>query len=122
MSFLVLWLLIFFVFVTFGEHLLGMILGATYQDHVWILILSWVGGGFYYMSRSISIYRRVKEEFHTEVSGNICALIAMCVTLYLIKVYGLPGAAWVGVLPPLATFLGIVAYQRLIKNRQVKSV
>lgn len=122
MSFLVLWLLILFVFITFGEYLLGMVLGAAYQDHVWILILSWVGGGFYYMSRSISIYRRVKEEFHTEVFGNVCAFIAMGVTLYLIQVYGFPGAAWVGVLPPLATFLGIVAYQRLTKNRQVKSV
>ena len=122
MSFLVLWLLILFVFVTFGEHLLGMVLGATYQDHVWILILSWVGGGFYYMSRSMSIYQRVKKEFYAEVFGNVCAFIAMCVTVYLIKVYGLLGAAWVGVLPPLATFLGLVAYQRFIKNHQVNSV
>lgn len=122
MSFLMLWLLILFVFVTFGEHLLGKVLGATYQDHVWILILSWVGGGFYYVSRSMAIYRRVKEEFHAEVFGNECAFIGMCVTLYLIKVYGLSGAAWVGVLPPLATFLGLVAYQRFNKNNQVKSV
>lgn len=122
MSFLVLWLLMLFVFVTFGEHLLGKVLGPTYQGYVWILILSWVGGGFYYMSRSMSIYRRVKEEFHAEVFGNISAFVAMCVTLYLIKVYGLSGAAWGGVLPPLATFLGLVAYQRFNKNHQVKSV
>ena len=122
MSFLVLWLLILFVFVTFGEHLLGMILGATYQDYVWILILSWVGGGFYYMNRSMAIYQRVNKEFNPEVFGSVCAFIAMGVTLYLIKVYGLQGAAWVGILPHLAAFLGLITYQRLTKNRQVKSV
>jgi hypothetical protein len=122
MSFLVLWLLILFVFVTFGEHLLGLVLGATYQDHVWILILSWVGGGFYYMNRSMSIYQRLNKEFNPEVFGSVCAFIAMGVTLYLIKVYGLQGAAWVGILPHLAAFLGLIAYQRFIKKRQVNSV
>ena len=122
MSFLVLWLLILFVFVTFGEHLLGMILGATYQDHVWIFILSWAGGGFYYMNRSMAIYQRVNKEFNPEVFGSVCAFIAMGVTLYLIKMYGLQGAAWVGILPHLAAFLGLIAYQCFIKNRQVNSV
>lgn len=121
-SFLAIWLLALLVFVTYGSNLLSLILGLTYQDHVWILILSWVGGGFYYMSRSFSIYRRVKEEFHAEVFGNICAFAAMLVTLYLIKVYGLNGAAWVGILPPLATFLGLLAYQRLIKTHHTSSV
>ena len=122
MSFLVLWLLILFVFVTFGEHLLGMILGATYQDHVWIFILSWAGGGFYYMNRSMAIYQRVNKEFNPEVFASVCAFIAMGVTLYLIKMYGLQGAAWVGILPHLAAFLGLIAYQCFIKNRQVNSV
>jgi hypothetical protein len=121
-SFLVLWLLILFMFFKYGEYLLGMVLGAAYQDHVWILILSWVGGGFYYMNRSMSIYQRLNKEFNSEVFGSVCAFIAMGVTLYLIKVYGLQGAAWVGILPHLATFLGLIAYQRFIKNRQVNSV
>jgi hypothetical protein len=49
-------------------------------------------------------------------------IISSITTLYLIKVYGLQGAAWVGILPHLATFLGLIAYQRFIKNRQVNSV
>jgi hypothetical protein len=122
LSFLAIWLLFFLLFVMCGRDILNYVLGSTYESNASILILSWVGGGFYYMSRSLSIYRRVKEEFHAEVFGNISAFVAMLVTLYLINVYGLDGAAWVGVLPPLATFIGLISYQRLFKNRHMSSV
>jgi hypothetical protein len=122
LGFLVIWLLFLLLFVMYGRDILNYVLGSIYESHAWILILSWVGGGFYYMSRSLSIYRRVKEEFHAEVFGNVSAFVAMLVTLYLIKVYALDGAAWVGVLPPLATFIGLISYQRLFKNRHVSSV
>jgi hypothetical protein len=122
LGFLAIWLFILLLFVMYGRDILNYILGSAYESHAWILILSWVGGGFYYMSRSLSIYRRVKEEFHAEVFGNISAFVAMLVTLYLINVYGLDGAAWVGVLPPLATFIGLISYQRFFKNRHVSSV
>jgi hypothetical protein len=121
-SFLIIWLLILFFFVMYGHDILNYVLGSAYESNAYILILSWVGGGFYYMSRSLSIYRRVKEEFHVEVFGNICAFFAMIATLYLIKLYGLHGAAWVGVLPPLATFIGLISYQRLFKTQHVNSV
>lgn len=100
------WLVGMVVVVTFGQKIVGVVLGDLYAPYWHLLVIGWGGYGVYFLARVLGIKHRILGANHVEFIGNFCSVLAaVLASIALIPVLQATGAAWVYVIASAAMLI-----------------
>jgi len=96
---MVFWLSGMAVAVVFGREIVVIVLGNLYAPHWNLLLIGWIGYGYYFNARVFGIKHRTLGANQVEFMGNLCGvLVALAAGFVLIPALNVTGAAWVYVI------------------------
>jgi len=105
MFFYIFWAIFLLLLITFGDLILNFILGRNFEPYGFILVLGWIGTGFYMINRNLVVKKRLGQNFIPEIFANVASIFSMLICLYLIYLFGIVGAAFSSLLLPLSFFI-----------------
>ena len=105
MSFYIFWAIFLLLLIIFGDLILNFILGKNFEPYGFILVLGWIGTGFYMINRNLVVKKRLGQNFTPEIFANLASIFPMLICLYLIYLFGIVGAAFSSLLLPLSFFI-----------------
>ena len=118
---IILWLIALVSILIFGEKIVLIALGKSYADHWYLLIISWIAYGVYFISRIDSIQFRTfgnnKIEFYSGVFGVIAAI---CFSAILIPLFQVTGAAYSFVAIAVTLYISQILADKIMKSKSLQ--
>lgn len=113
----VLWSVAAIAILMFGEWLLSVLLGETYAQYWVVLLLLWVGNGFYFIGRVYGVRQRIMRRTSVELAGSLGGLAVLIGSWPLMSIFGVTGVALVMVAIQFGCTITQFAYARgMISN------
>ena len=118
---IILWLIALVSILIFGEKIVLIALGKSYADHWYLLIISWIAYGVYFISRIDSIQFRTfgnnKIEFYSGVFG---VMAAICFSAILIPLLQVTGAAYSFVAIAVTLYISQILADKIMKSKSLQ--